>query len=121
MNADVDGGLFDVGRHEEVVAMFDQVSKRFGTLDILVNNAGNLALAALVDLSEDQWDTTIRSHLYGTFFCTKEAVKRFFMPQRSGKIINVTSPAGVKGFVGFSDYAAAKGGIIPLRRPLRRS
>jgi 3-oxoacyl-[acyl-carrier protein] reductase len=118
--AEVEGGLFDVGNYLDVLGLAEALERRYGTLDILINNAGNIAPAALLDITPEQWDRTIRTHLYGTFYCTVEMVKRFLKPKRAGKIINLTAPSAVRGSSGVADYAAAKGGIIAFTRNAAR-
>jgi 3-oxoacyl-[acyl-carrier protein] reductase len=74
----------------------------------------------LLDITQEQWERTIRTHLNGTFFCTVELVRRFLKPKRSGKIINVTAPSALRGSYGVADYAAAKAGIIAFTRNAAR-
>ncbi len=116
----VEGGLFDIGSYEEVCRLADAVEKRFGTVDILVNNAGIIKPTPLLDITPAQWERTVRTHLHGTFHCTLEMVNRFMKPRRSGKVINVTAPAAVRGSYGVADYASAKGGIIAFTRNAAR-
>jgi 3-oxoacyl-[acyl-carrier protein] reductase len=115
-----DGGLFDVGDHREVRRIADAIEQRFGALDILINNAGIIRPAPLLELTPEQWDTTVRTHLHGTFHCTVEMVNRFLKHKRAGKIVNVTAPAAVRGAMGVADYASAKGGIIAFTRNAAR-
>jgi 3-oxoacyl-[acyl-carrier protein] reductase len=114
--AEAEGGLFDVGSYTDVVRIAEAVESRYGTLDILVNNAGNIAPTPLLEITPEQWDRTMRTHLYGTFYCTLEMVRRFLKPKRAGKIVNVTAPSAVRGGNGVADYASAKGGIIAFTR-----
>jgi len=58
----------------------------------------------------------VRTHLFGTFYHTQEVLRRFMIPARSGKIINLSAPAALRGFFGVADYATAKGGIISLTK-----
>lgn len=106
------GDLFDVSDPASVTAMADAVEKAYGHLDILVNNAGIIKPTPLLDITPEQWMTTVATHLHGTFFCTREVVKRFMQSQKSGKIINLTAPAAIRGNFAVADYASAKGGII---------
>jgi 3-oxoacyl-[acyl-carrier protein] reductase len=120
IGTDADGGLFDVGNHSRVLELTDAIQRRFGTVDIVVNNAGNIAPTPLLEVTPEQWDTTIRTHLYGTFYCTVEMVRRFLKPKGAGKIVNVTAPTAVRGGYGLVDYASAKGGIIAFTRNASR-
>ncbi len=90
----------------------------FGGLDILVNNAGLRAPTAIDELTEEQWNLVIDSHLKGTYALIKFAVP-VFRNQRSGVIINTGSESGL-GHPFNSAYAAAKEGIAGLTRSLAR-
>jgi 3-oxoacyl-[acyl-carrier protein] reductase len=92
--------------------------KSFGRLDILVNNAGLRAPTAIDELTEEQWNLVIDSHLKGTYALIKFAVP-VFRDQRSGVIINTGSESGL-GHPFNSAYAAAKEGIAGLTRSLAR-
>jgi 3-oxoacyl-[acyl-carrier protein] reductase len=116
LGAEVDGGLFDVGDYHEVHRLADRIAARYGTLDIVVNNAGALTPAPLLEITPAQWDRTIRTHLYGTFYCTIEMVNRFMKAKGAGKVINLTAPSALRGSHGVTDYASAKGGIIAFTK-----
>ncbi|HYW35322.1 MAG TPA: SDR family NAD(P)-dependent oxidoreductase [Balneolaceae bacterium] len=111
-----EGGLYDVGNSGRISAMADHVQKAFGTADILVNNAGIIQPSPFLELSEQQWDRTIKTHLYGTFYCTQTIVNRFMKSQKSGKVINVTAPTAIRGGSDVVDYASAKGGITAFTK-----
>jgi len=120
LGADVDGGLFDVGDYDAVKRLADRIEERYGTLDIVVNNAGVLTPTPLLEITPAQWDQTIRTHLYGTFYCTTEMVNRFMKAKGAGKVINLTAPSALRGSRGVTDYAAAKGGIIAFTKNAAR-
>ncbi len=90
----------------------------FGGLDILVNNAGLRAAYPIDELTEEQWNLVLDSHLKGTYALIKYAVP-IFRRQRSGVIINTGSESGL-GHPFNSAYAAAKEGIAGLTRSLAR-
>jgi 3-oxoacyl-[acyl-carrier protein] reductase len=116
----VDGGLFDVGNYEEIKMLVKNVENIFGNVDVLVNNAGIIKPTPFLEISPQQWDRVIRTHLYGTFYCTSEIVKRFMKDKKRGKIINVCAPSAIRGSVGVSDYASAKGGIYAFTKNVAR-
>ena len=91
---------------------------KFGRLDILVNNAGILRDRMVFNMSEEEWDIVMKVHLYGHFHCTKPACV-IFRQQRSGRIINTSSEAGL-GNMGQANYTAAKEGIIGFTRTVAR-
>ena len=91
----------------------------FGRIDILVNNAGILRDRMIYNMTEEEWDTVIKVHLYGHFFTTKHACVHF-RQQRSGRIINTSSGAGLGETFGQANYGAAKEGIIGLTRQVAK-
>ena len=86
----------------------------FGKIDILVNNAGVLRNRMIYNMTEEEWDTVIKVHLYGHFNCINAACK-YFRNQRGGRIINTSSISGL-GLLGAASYSAAKEGILGLTR-----
>ena len=90
----------------------------FGRLDILVNNAGILRDRMIFNMTPEEWDIIMKVHLYGHFNCTRPACV-VFRQQRSGRIINTSSPAGL-GNMGQANYSAAKEGIVGFTRTVAR-
>ncbi|MEE9285408.1 MAG: SDR family NAD(P)-dependent oxidoreductase [Dehalococcoidia bacterium] len=82
----------------------------FGRLDILVTCAGILRDRMLFNMTEQEWDSVINTHLKGTFACAKPA-SIVFRQQRSGRIITFTSTSGLYGNTGQANYSSAKSGI----------
>lgn len=105
----------DVRKIEDVEAMFEAAVNTFGSVDILVNNAGITRDKLLMRMAESDWDDVLDINLKGAFLCTKAASK-IMMKQKSGKIINVTSVAGVMGNPSQTNYAASKAGMIGLTK-----
>ena len=85
----------------------------FGRLDILVNNAGITRDRTLLKMSEEDWDEVIAIHLKGSFACGKFAALEM-KDQGSGRIINITSGAGLLGNFGQTNYSSAKAGIVGM-------
>jgi NAD(P)-dependent dehydrogenase (short-subunit alcohol dehydrogenase family) len=83
----------------------------FGRVDVVVNNAGILRDRMIFNMTEDEWDGVIDTHLKGTFAVTRAAAPHF-RDQRSGRFVNMTSTSGLVGNVGQANYAAAKLGIV---------
>jgi len=105
----------DVGVKAEVDKMFDLILKEFGTPHILVNNAGTQTWKALLDLTEEEWDRTLRTNLKGTFLCTQRAA-RHMVTQGRGRIINIGSGCNKIPFPNLVDYTSSKGGIEMFTR-----
>lgn len=90
----------------------------FGKMDILVNNASMLKTRMIFNMTDDDEDEVVKVHLYGHFYCTREAC-RWFRQQKSGRIINTSSRAGL-GVPGAVHYSAAKEGIVGFTRAVAR-
>jgi NAD(P)-dependent dehydrogenase (short-subunit alcohol dehydrogenase family) len=104
----------DVGNSSDVTSIFEQLDAQAGRLDALVNNAGVQTWAPLLDLSEEDFDRTIRTNLKGCFLCTKQAAQR--MVKTGGSIVNIGSGANKTPFPNLLDYCASKGGIDQMTR-----
>ncbi|MEJ2431576.1 MAG: 3-oxoacyl-ACP reductase FabG [Deltaproteobacteria bacterium] len=109
----------DVARKDEVERLFGKALDAFGKIDVLVNNAGFTRPALMLKMTEEQWDQVVDIHMKGAFLCAQAAGKHM-KEQQSGKIINVTSVAGLVGTVGQINYSAAKGGIISMTKSMAR-
>jgi 3-oxoacyl-[acyl-carrier protein] reductase len=109
----------DVARKSDVEALVKAGIEAFGGLDILVNNAGFTRPSMMVKMTEEQWDQVIDIHLKGAFLCS-QAAGLHMKEQKSGKIINVMSVAGLVGTVGQINYSAAKGGILSMTKSIAR-
>jgi len=109
----------DVAKKSETERLVQAGIDQFGRIDILVNNAGFGRPAMMLKMEEDQWDQVIDIHLKGAFLCS-QAVGRHMKEQKSGKIINVSSVAGLVGTVGQINYSAAKGGVLSMTKSMAR-
>jgi 3-oxoacyl-[acyl-carrier protein] reductase len=109
----------DVSRKDEAYAVVQAAQEHFGRLDILVNNAGFSKPAMLLKMTEEQWDQVVDLHLKGAFLCS-QAAAQIMKEQKSGKMINVTSVAGLVGTVGQINYSAAKGGLLSFTKSAAR-
>lgn len=103
----------DVSNYDEVGNMVEQVMKMFGRLDILVCNAGQPQRGNFAALTPDVWKKTIELHLGGTYNCMKHVLP-IMTEAKWGRIIAMSSVAGLTGGVGGAAYAAAKAGIIGM-------
>jgi len=109
----------DAGDFAGASALVGSVTAEFSRLDILVNNARITRDGLLMRMSERDWDDVIASNLKSVFNYSKAAVKPM-MAQRSGKIINISSIAGVIGNAGQANYAASKAGVLGFTKSLAR-
>ncbi len=109
----------DVADQAAVQKAAAQIFEDFGRVDILVNNAGVTRDGLSMRMSMDDWDTVLNTNLKGAFNFT-QAIMRPMIKQRSGRIINISSIAGLIGNAGQANYAASKAGLIGLTKTLAR-
>jgi len=109
----------DVSDFKQASDMIKTIKKTHGRLDILVNNAGTTRDNVIALMKEDDWDVVIKTNLKSAWNCSKAAA-RLMMRQRSGRIINISSVAGVYGNAGQTNYAASKAGMIGLAKSLAK-
>ena len=103
----------DVSDENDVLALFAEAGRR-GKLDILINNAGIGRFMKIVDTSAGEWDRVLAVNLRGAFLCAREAMRA--MAGRGGRIINVSSVVGIKGYPNQGAYTASKHGLIGLSK-----
>lgn len=109
----------DVRDPDDAKRMVKTTLDELGQLDILVNNAGTTRDTLLAMMKEADWDLVLDTNLKGAYNVTKAAI-RPMMKQRSGRIINVTSVAGISGNPGQANYSAAKAGLIGFTKSVAR-
>lgn len=103
----------DVSSFEQCEKMVKAVKEKFGTIDVLVNNAGITRDGLIARMTEDNFDAVTNVN-YKSVFNMVRHVSPIMMKQRCGKIINMTSVAGVYGNAGQFNYSASKAGIIGM-------
>jgi 3-oxoacyl-[acyl-carrier protein] reductase len=109
----------DVADHGAVKSLAERILSDFSRIDILVNNAGVTRDGLSMRLSEDDWDTVLDTNLKGAFNFI-QAVERSMIKQRTGRIINISSVAGLIGNAGQANYAASKAGLLGLTKTIAR-
>ena len=92
---------------------------QYGRVDILVNNAGITRDNLIMRMTEADYDAVMDTNLKGAFNMIRH-LSRFFLKQRSGKIINISSVSGIMGNAGQANYSASKAGLIGLTKSLAR-
>jgi NAD(P)-dependent dehydrogenase (short-subunit alcohol dehydrogenase family) len=105
----------DLATTEGPVRAAQQALKSFGTIDILINNAGIALIDTLLEASIEDWDQTMAVNLRAPFLLAKELAPKM-IAQRSGKIINISSQAGIVAIDGHAAYSASKGGLNMLTK-----
>ncbi|MCO6449371.1 MAG: 3-oxoacyl-[acyl-carrier-protein] reductase [Caldilineales bacterium] len=109
----------DVADFDQASELIKSTQKEMGRLDILVNNAGTTRDNVIMLMKEEDWDVVLNTNLKSAWNCSKAAA-RIMMKQRSGRIINITSVAGISGNAGQSNYSASKAGLIGLTKSLAK-
>lgn len=110
--------IADVADEAAVRSMVSATLNEFGRIDILVNNAGIAGPTALVtDVAREDWDRTLAVNITGAFLCAKHALPSM-IERRAGRIINITSVAGLQGYAWRSPYCASKWAMIGLTQTL---
>ena len=97
--------------------MINQAVETFGGLDVLICNAGILRDKMSFNMSEEEFDSVIKVHLYGSYFVSRAAANHF-KEQQSGAFVHMTSTSGLIGNFGQANYAAAKLGIMALSKSI---
>lgn len=109
----------DVAEFSQVEAMVERVLAEYGRLDVLVNNAGITRDGLLMRMSEEDWDAVLDTNLKGAYACTRAAL-RGMLKRRHGRIINISSVAGLMGNAGQANYSASKAGLLGFTRAVAR-
>jgi 3-oxoacyl-[acyl-carrier protein] reductase len=109
----------DVGNEADAQKLVEACVQNFGSIHIVVNNAGVSKPGMLHKLDVATWDEVVNIQMRGPWLTVKAASK-YFMEQSYGRIVNVTSVAGVVGTIGQINYSAAKGGVISMTKSMAR-
>ena len=105
----------DVADFEGIKEVVSEIAKEFGRVDILVNCAGITRDGLIAMMKVENFDAVIGVNLKGTFNMIKHCMP-YFIKQRSGKIVNVSSVSGIMGNAGQANYSASKAGVIGLTK-----
>lgn len=109
----------DVADNDACEEMVKNLITEYGRVDILVNNAGITRDNLLMKMSEQEFDDVINTNLKGAFHTIRH-LSRYFLKQRSGRIINISSVSGITGNAGQANYSASKAGVIGLTKSVAR-
>ncbi len=114
---DCDFKACDIRKTEEIKELIEHIKKQFGNLDILINNAGGQFPALSEMINDKGWNAVVNNNLNGTFYMTREISTAFFMPQKSGVVVNIIAMI-MRGFPGMSHTGAARAGVENLTKSL---
>ena len=107
----------DVSNGAAVVRAFETATKELGPVRVLVNNAGHAEAVPIQELARKTWDLTIAVNLTGTFLCIQQVLPGM-LAAGDGRIVNIASTAGLRGYPQVAAYCAAKHGVVGLTRAL---
>ena len=110
----------DVSDLDAAQALIKTTLDRYNQIDILVNNAGTTRDTLLLTMKEADWDIVLDTNLKSVFNCCRAALRPMIRRKQGGRIINISSVAGVVGQAGQTNYAASKAGIIGFTKSLAR-
>jgi 3-oxoacyl-[acyl-carrier protein] reductase len=109
----------DVTQLDQVKEMVEETFAQYGKIDILVNNVGLIRDNFLMLMSDEDWNALLSGNLTSLFNCCRTVIRKM-IPQKKGKIINISSISGILGTSGQTNYAATKGGVIAFTKSLAR-
>lgn len=109
----------DVTDKQAVVDMVCAANERFGKIDALVNNAGIAEQCLFTDISDEQWQNMMKTHVDGAFYCCK-AVLPYMIREHCGKIVNISSMWGITGASCEVHYSTAKAALIGMTKALAK-
>ena len=107
----------DVGDEQSIAKASEQARNGLGDAYVLVNNAGQAEAARFSETKRELWDRMIAVNLTGTFLCTQQVLPAM-LKANAGRIINIASTAGLKGYSTIAAYCASKHGVIGMTRAL---
>jgi len=106
----------DIRNEVDVALLFKAAADKFGKIDIVINNAGGQYIQPFEKISTNGFDAVVKTNLYGTWFCCREAVK--YMKEKGGKIINIVHIYAIRAAPGLAHSGAARAGVINLTKSL---
>lgn len=114
---EIDIGTLNIQEKDSVQAAMKNVADKYGKIDILINSAGASYLEDAVDFSEEQWDLLMGVNVKGTFLSCQAAGK-YFLEQKKGRVVNISSVRGLQGRTKDMAYAPSKGAVNQLTKSL---
>ncbi|AQQ08426.1 3-oxoacyl-[acyl-carrier-protein] reductase FabG [Sedimentisphaera cyanobacteriorum] len=116
---EVEARICDITNLEELTKTLDELSEAYGGVGILVNNAGVTRDKLMMQMEEQDYDIPLNVNLKAAFMATK-TVLRAMVKNKFGRVVNISSVAGVMGQAGSANYAASKSGLIGMSKSLAR-
>ncbi|MCY4390030.1 MAG: SDR family NAD(P)-dependent oxidoreductase [Desulfurellaceae bacterium] len=108
----------DVTQPDSVQALVERAVAGLGSLDVLINSAGVREIVPFLELPAEEWTKVIGTNLTGTFLCSQAVAQHLIAQNKSGKIINLSSVAGLMGVPNRAAYVASKHGVVGLTKEM---
>ncbi len=108
----------DVTQPDSVQALVERAVAGLGSLDVLINSAGVREIVPFLELPAEEWTKVIGTNLTGTFLCSQTVAQHLIAQNKSGKIINLSSVAGLMGVPNRAAYVASKHGVVGLTKEM---
>ncbi|MDR3195722.1 MAG: SDR family oxidoreductase [Endomicrobium sp.] len=109
----------DISNYKEVKDLINNAVAKFGKIDCVINNASIASGSSIFKMTDEMWDSVIKTDLSGTFYVVKESLKQM-IKQKDGAIINIVSMSAFKSYIGNANYSASKAGVIALTKTTAR-
>ena len=109
----------NIAEKDSAVAMIDQAIEAHGPIEILINNAGVISDSLLMRMKDDQFEHTMKTNMYGTYYCTHKVIPGM-VKGRWGRIVNVSSVVGMRGNIGQSNYSASKAAVFGFTQSIAK-
>ena len=109
----------NIAEKESAVAMIDSAESEHGPIEILVNNAGVISDSLLLRMKDDQFEHTMQTNMFGTYYCTHKVLPGM-VKGRWGRIVNVSSVVGMRGNIGQSNYSASKAAVFGFTQSIAK-
>ncbi len=109
----------NIAEKESAVAMIEAAESEHGPIEILVNNAGVISDSLLLRMKDDQFEHTMQTNMFGTYYCTHKVLPGM-VKGRWGRIVNVSSVVGMRGNIGQSNYSASKAAVFGFTQSIAK-
>lgn len=109
----------NVADKNDVALFVKEIYKEFKSVDVLINNAGVISDGLMMIMTDESWDSVVKTNLYGDYYMIHEILPNM-IENHSGAIINISSVSGIFGQMGQTNYSASKAGVIALTKSLSK-
>ena len=115
----IEGYQLDITKGQQVREVIRKIAEHHTEISVLINNAGIRRDKTLLYMSEEEWEEVLQTNLTGTFWVTRTVIP-YFLKQKRGRIIQISSISGINGLAGQVNYASSKAGLIGFTKALAK-